>query len=109
MLKRLLITGAVGNLGRVARQRLAHLAGTLRLSDVADLGPAGPNEECVQCDLGDAAAVQRLVAGCDGIVHLGGRSVEDRFSVIANANIHGVFHIYEAARKSGCSRIFFAS
>lgn len=109
MLKRLLITGAAGGLGRMARQRLAHLAETLRLSDIADLGPAAPNEECVPCELGDADAVTRLVAGCDGIVHLGGRSVEDRFSVIANANIHGAFHLYEAARKAGCSRILFAS
>jgi uronate dehydrogenase len=109
MLKRLLITGAAGGLGKVARRRLPHLAETLRLSDIAELDPAGPNEECVQCDLGDAGAVMDLVADCDGIVHLGGRSVEDKFSVIANANIHGVFHIYEAARKTGCRRILFAS
>ncbi len=109
MLKRLLITGAAGSLGKVARQRLSHLAEVLRLSDIAELDQAGPNEECVQCDLGDADAVMSLVEACDGIVHLGGRSLEDRFSVIANANIHGVFHIYEAARKTGCSRILFAS
>lgn len=109
MLKRLLITGAGGGLGTIARQRLFHLAETLRVSDIADLGPAGPNEECVQCDLGDKHAVERLVEDCDGIVHLGGQSVEDRFSVIANANIHGVFNVYEAARKHGCNRIFLAS
>lgn len=109
MLKRLLITGAGGGLGRMARQRLAHLAETLRVSDIADLGPAGAGEEVVQCDLGDKRAVESLVEGCDGIVHLGGQSVEDRFSVIANANIHGVFHVYEAARRHGCNRIFLAS
>lgn len=108
-MKRLLITGAGGGLGKVARERLAHLANTLRLSDIVDLGPASGNEECVQCDLGDAGRVHQLVEGCDGIVHLGGRSLEDRFSVISNANIHGVFHIYEAARKHGCKRIFLAS
>src|SRR5680860_1378150 len=42
MLKRLLITGAAGGLGKVARQRLSHMAEVLRLSDIADLGPAGP-------------------------------------------------------------------
>ncbi|MFC6489462.1 NAD-dependent epimerase/dehydratase family protein [Nitratireductor sp. GCM10026969] len=109
MLKRLLITGAGGNLGKLARQRLAGLAETLRLSDIGDLGPAAAHEECVQCDLGDKEAVYRLVEGCDGIVHLGGKSVEGPFSVISNANIHGTFHIYEAARRAGCNRIFLAS
>ncbi|MCR4268097.1 NAD(P)-dependent oxidoreductase [Nitratireductor sp. ZSWI3] len=109
MLKRLLITGAGGGLGKVARKRLTHLAETVRLTDIVDLEPAADKEECIRCDLGDAQAVERLVEGCDGIVHLGGRSVEDKFSVIANANIHGVFHLYEAARKKGCSRIFLAS
>lgn len=109
MLKRLLITGANGNLGKLARQRLAGLAETLRLSDIGDIGPAAAHEECVRCDLGDREAVYRLVEGCDGIVHLGGKSVEGPFSVIANANIHGTFHLYEAARRAGCNRILFAS
>ena len=109
MLKRLLITGAGGGLGKMARERLAHLADSLRLSDIDDPGPAAENEECVQCDLGDAQGVERLVERCDGIVHLGGRSIEGPFSVISNANIHGTFHLYEAARKHGCKRIFLAS
>jgi len=109
MLKRLLITGASGQLGKLARTRLAHLADTIRLSDITDPGPATANEEVVVCDLGDPAAVSRLVQGCDGIIHLGGISVEDRFSKILNANIQGVFNLYEAARRHGRPRIFFAS
>ncbi|MDU8913494.1 NAD(P)-dependent oxidoreductase [Aestuariicoccus sp. MJ-SS9] len=108
-MKRLLITGAAGGLGHVMRGRLAHLADTLRLSDIADLGEAAPNEELVPCDLGDKAAVEALVAGCDGIVHFGGKSVEGPWSVISNANIDGVFNLYEAARKHGMPRIVFAS
>jgi uronate dehydrogenase len=75
-MKRLLITGAAGGLGRVMRQRLAHIAPTLRLADIAPIDDARPNEEVMQCDLADAAAVDAMVAGCDGIVHLGGISVE---------------------------------
>ena len=108
-MKRLLITGAAGGVGSMARRRLAHLADTLRLSDMADLGEAGPNEELVRCDLGDAAAVEALVDGCDGIVHFGGRSVEDTWRVIRHANIDGLYHLYEAARKHGKPRILFAS
>ena len=109
MMKRLLITGAAGGLGSVCRERLKHMAETLRLSDVADLGAAGENEEVIPCDLADKDAVEKLVEGCDGIVHLGGRSVEDTWEVIRSANIDGVFNLYEAARKHGSPRIIFAS
>ena len=108
-MKRLLITGAAGGLGQVMRKKLAHLADTIRLSDMNDMGAAGPHEEIVQCDLGDKVAVEALVKDCDGIVHFGGKSTEGSWSVISNANIDGVFHLYEAARKNGMPRIVFAS
>lgn len=109
MMKRLLITGAAGALGSVCRRRLTHMAETLRLSDMADLGEAAPHEELVRCDLGDRAAVEAMVEGCDGIVHFGGRSTEDRWDVIRNANIDGMVNLYEAARRHGRPRIVFAS
>lgn len=109
MLKKLLITGAAGGLGQIARAGLTDIAETLRLSDIAEMAPAGPNEEVVQCDLGDAAAVDALVEGCDGILHLGGISTENTFERILNANIVGLHNLYEAARKHGHPRIFFAS
>jgi uronate dehydrogenase len=109
MLERLLITGAAGGLGRMARQRLAHLAKVVRLSDIVDLGPAAENEEIVVCDLADAQAVNALVAGCDGVVHLGGISVEDVFSKIMNANLLGIYNLYEAVRKNGSPRVLLAS
>ena len=108
-MKRLLITGAAGGLGKMARERLTHLADVLRLSDIDDLGEAAPNEEIVYCDLGDKAAVEAMVADCDGIVHFGGISVEKPWDLIMNANINGVFNLYEAARKNGAPRIIFAS
>lgn len=108
-MKRLLITGAAGGIGRMARTRLAHLAETIRVSDVAGLGAAAPNEEVIECDLGDAAAVHDLVDGCDGVVHLGGKAIEGTWDIIRNANINGVVNLYEAARKTGRPRILFAS
>lgn len=107
-MKRLLITGAAGGLGKMARTRLNHLAETLRLSDISDLGTANPGEELVQCDLADPEAVNTLVEGCDGIVHLGGVSTEQSFEAILNANIIGLRNLYEAARAHGQPRIFFA-
>lgn len=109
MLDRLLITGAAGGLGRVLRQSLAPFARTLRLSDLQGLGAAAENEELVRCDLADAAGVHDLLAGVDAVVHLGGISVEAPFAPILQANIVGVFNLYEAARKHGVKRIVFAS
>lgn len=108
-MKRLLITGAAGALGRMARVRLAHLADTVRLSDIIAPAPAGANEEVVVCDLADQDAVMALVEGCDGIVHLGGISVEDTFGKILAANIIGVHNLYEAARAHGMPRILMAT
>ncbi|ASP22187.1 uronate dehydrogenase [Antarctobacter heliothermus] len=108
-MNRLLITGAAGGLGHALRSRLSHLAHTIRLSDVADLGDAAPHEEIVPCDLADKAAVDALVEGCDGIVHFGGKSIEGTWEVIRDSNIEGVYNLYEAARKHGHPRIVFAS
>lgn len=106
---RLLLTGAAGNLGKVLREGLKPCAATLRLSDVAAMEPAEEGEEVVPCDLADKAAVDALVEGCDAIVHMGGVSVERSFEEVLEANIKGVFHIYEGARRHGVKRVVFAS
>jgi len=108
-LERLLITGAAGGLGRLCRARLGGLATMLRLSDIATMDPAADGEEVVPCDLADFAAVRGLVAGCDGIIHLGGVSVEDTFTNILQSNLIGLYNLYEAARQEGVRRILFAS
>ena len=64
---RLLITGAAGNLGRELRAGLAPLAHTLRLTDRAEMAPAGANEEVVQADVGDFDAMMNVVEGCDAL------------------------------------------
>ena len=65
---KLLLTGAAGALGQVLRLRLKANCKVLRLSDFNELGAATEGEEIVQADLGDAAAVDRAVAGVSAIV-----------------------------------------
>jgi uronate dehydrogenase len=109
-LNRLLQTGAAGGLGKVLRETLRPYAKIIRLSDIAPMdAPTGDNEEVVQCNLADKAAVHALCEGVDAIAHFGGVSVERPFEEILEANIKGVFHIYEAARKHGIKRVIFAS
>jgi uronate dehydrogenase len=106
---RLLMTGAAGGLGQALRTRLKANCKVLRLSDIKPFGEAGQQEEVVLADLADAAAVHTMVAGVDAIVHLGGISVEGPFAPILQANILGLYNLYEAARKHGVKRIVFAS
>ena len=70
--KRLLLTGAAGGLGRILRERLKPWTDVLRISDLADLGPAREGEEIVQCDLADKAAVMAMMEGVDAVLHFGG-------------------------------------
>src|SRR5512147_3090320 len=107
--RRLLLTGAAGGLGRVLRPRLKARCTTLRVSDIADLGAAAPGEELVPARLEDRAAVLALLDGVDAVVHLGGVSTEQPFDVILPANIVGAYNLYEAARRHGARRIVFAS
>jgi uronate dehydrogenase len=106
---RLLLTGAAGGLGRELRPRLKAHCGVLRVSDIADLGAAAPGEELVPAALEQADAVHALLDGVDAVVHLGGVSVEGPFGPILQANIVGVYNLYEAARKHEVRRIVFAS
>jgi uronate dehydrogenase len=105
---KLLLTGASGALGRMLTNRLASRH-TLTLTDIApfpDAMPQGARFEIA--DLGDKAAVLALSAGQEAILHFGGISVEDEFERILNANLRGLHHIFEGARKAR-ARVIFAS
>jgi uronate dehydrogenase len=108
-LGRLLLTGAAGGLGRALRPRLRKRCSLLRVSDIAAMDPAGEGEEVVKAPLEDRAAVDALLAGIDAVVHLGGISTEQPFDAVLQANIVGVYNLYEAARRNGVRRIVFAS
>jgi uronate dehydrogenase len=108
-LGRILLTGAAGGLGRVLRSRLRARSTLLRVSDVAAMEPAADGEEVVEAPLEDRARVHALLEGMDAVVHLGGVSTEQPFDAILQANIVGVYNLYEAARKHGVRRIVFAS
>lgn len=107
--RRLLLTGAAGGLGRELRTRLKPYCEALRLSDQADLGTAANGEELRQVALEDRGAMRELLQGVDAVVHLGGYSVEGPFDPILQANIIGVYNLYEAARLNGVKRVVFAS
>lgn len=107
--RRLLLTGAAGNLGRELRPRLKAYCDTLRLAHRSPMGEPAAGEEIVIADLADAAAVQAMVDGVQAIVHMGGVSTEQAWQPILAGNIVGMVNLYEAARRCGVKRIVFAS
>jgi uronate dehydrogenase len=108
-MKRVLMTGAGGRIGRVMRTHLAGRFERFVLSDIVDLGSAAPGEEIVTCDLTDAPGLMRLCEGIDGIIHFGGCPGEEGWDEILPANIIGMINLFEAARVQGVDRVLFAS
>ena len=106
---RVLITGAGGGIGRSLRETLRGVYPVLRLSDRAKLAPARDGEEVDQTDIADMAQVERMVAGVDGIVHLGGISGENSWEKILEGNIIGLYNVFEAARRARVKRIVMAT
>jgi uronate dehydrogenase len=106
---RILLTGAAGGLGQALRPRLKANCEVLRSADRVAFGLAGEQEEFVLAELANAHAVMAMMQGVNAVVHLGGVSTEAAFEPILQANILGVYNLYEAARKQGVKRIVFAS
>ena len=107
--RRILLTGAAGNLGQQLRGALAAWADIVRVSDIAPLGDVAAHEEASSVDLSNEAAVHALLEGVDAVVHLGGISVEAPFQDLLEANIRGLYNLYSAAQKQGVKRIVYAS
>ena len=108
--KPVLLTGASGGIGRQLSRAMAEAGWTLRLTDVAPFPEALPSRATfTNCDLGDGVNLLRLAEGCGLILHFGGAST-DLFPAedILNANLRGLYFIYEAARRER-ARVVFAS
>jgi uronate dehydrogenase len=107
-MKRVLLTGAAGDVGQRITPRLKATYPNLILSDMKPVANTH-GLAYVQADLADRGAVAKAVAGVDGIIHLGGFSVEGPWETILNANIIGCYNLFEEARLAGVKRVVFAS
>jgi uronate dehydrogenase len=105
----ILVTGAAGGIGTRLRKLMKGAYPTIRWSDKSAPKDLAPDENFVQADLADMSQVETIVDGVDGIVHLGGFSVEGSWDTILNANIIGCYNLFEAARRAKVQRVVFAS
>src|SRR3954462_14266371 len=102
----ILLTGASGGVGTRLRQLLPPIYPDLLLSDLKAPADLAKSETFKAADLADLAQVEAICEGVDGIIHLGGFSVEGAWDAILQANIIGGYNLFEAARKKGVKRGF---
>lgn len=109
-MKKIVLTGARGNLGMELRAPLAALADELVSTDIS---PAPetllPNETFVQADIAERAAVAKLLAGAEMVVHFGAVVDERPFEDLLGPNFVGAYNIWEEASLAGVRRVIYAS
>ena len=106
--KKILITGAAGNIGSSLTRQFAHRY-DLMLADVRQ-----PDDThgfpFTQTDISDFEAVRKLCDGIDTIVHLAADpSMEATWESLLPRNIVGLYNVFEAAREANCRRVIFSS
>src|SRR4051812_22436629 len=105
----ILVTGAAGGIGTRLRKLMKGAYPNIRWSDHSEPKDRAPDENFVKADLSIMSDVERMVEGVDGIVHMGGFSVEGPWDAILSANIVGTYNLFEAARRAKVQRIVYAS
>jgi uronate dehydrogenase len=108
-MKRVLLTGAAGGVGTRLRKLMKPVYPDLVLSDIKMPGDLEKGANFVAVDLTHLDQVEKIVDGVEGIVHLGGFSVEGPWDAILQANIIGCYNLFDAAQRKGVKRVIFAS
>lgn len=108
-MKTIVMTGAAGGVGQMLRPRLRERYSLVLSDRVEAPSDLEANERWVVADLTDPASLAELMAGSDGLIHLGGYSIEGDWATINAANIQGLNNILEASRTAGTERVIFAS
>jgi nucleoside-diphosphate-sugar epimerase len=103
----LLITGAAGRIGTALRPLLRPNY-QLRLLDNRPLSDS--DEDFVQADASNLAAMEQACQGVDAVLHLAGQpSTSATWNDVRGANIEATHSVFEAARRAGARKVVFAS
>ena len=102
--RKIAITGAAGNVGRVLRSGFDdHEVTALTHREHDDV-------ESVVVDITDRGAFADALEGQDVLIHLAGNpSPEAEWDEVVEPNIEGTYNAYEAALANGLDRVVFAS
>lgn len=106
-MKRVLVTGSTGRIGRAAAAELQRRGYSVRGFDLS----ATPDlDDMIVGTLTDRESVDRATANCDTVIHLAATPDDDDFhSQLLPNNIVGVYNILESAQAAGVKRLILAS
>lgn len=109
---RILVTGAAGSVAGMVRPYLLKKFGELVLSDRRPVADMAPGETFRPAELGDRAAVEAMLDGIDGVVHLGGQPMDmtdGPWEQLLPEMVSNLHLFYETCRKKGVQRIVYSS
>ena len=103
--RRILVTGLSGLIGGAFRK---HVEGKYALRALNRR--AVPGVDTHRADLGDLGAIRPAFDGIDTVVHLAAAAGDSQPpEAIMRSNVVGTYHVFEAARMAGVTRVIFAS
>ncbi len=108
-MQKILVTGAAGDVGTRLRKLLPAVYPDIRWSDIRKPADLAAGADFMLADLAKLDEIEAIVQGIDGIVHLGGYSVEGPWDTILAANIIGCRNMFEAAYRANVKRVVFAT
>jgi len=109
-MKKIVLTGAAGNLGSHLREPLSKMCDTLLSTDIADdIGTLYDGESYVRADLAEMDQIAPLMDGADMVVHFGAFVDEGPFEKLLGPNFIGSYNIWEAGYRAGVRRVVYAS
>ena len=108
--RRVLITGAAGDVSGILRHHWDHDRYALRQADIVDVPDPG-DHETLHMDITDLDAFRAACEGSDTVIHLAAdRSPSaDFYETLVDLNIIGTYNAFQAAADAGCRRVVFAS
>ncbi len=110
-LRRVLVTGSAGALGRNVVRALANRGHFVRGYDLVATPADTGVSESIDGDLNDPVKLHQCCRDVDTIVHLAAQADEskDFLADILTPNIAGLYHVCEAAREAKVRRLVLAS
>ena len=107
-MKKILITGATGDVGKSLCDNLSGLGYDLLTS--SRNRPEGWSYPFKAFDITDLEAFSESLKGVSALVHLAGQREPDAgFEDLVGPNIRGAYNAFEAALRAGVQRVVFAS
>lgn len=108
--KKIVLTGACGNLGMELRETLSALADELLSVDIADAPDTLlPNETFAQADCSKFDEVLPLMEGATMAIHFASVADERPFEDLLGPNYLSSYNVWEAGYRHGVRRIVYAS